>query len=464
MNLLVPSKRKEAAVLEILGTMVTHDPLIAMHYQKKTTFAGMKILVIGSGGREHALAWKYAESASCEAVFVAPGNAGTAEVGTNVPLDVSDHEAVAAFVSNEAIDLVVVGPEQPLVEGIADSLSSKGIAVLGPHADGAMLEGSKDFSKTFMQRYDIPTAKYASFTTAQLDEALDYVSSHPLPVVVKASGLAAGKGVLICESHGHAREVVKDMLADQSFGEAGSTIVIEEFLKGIEISIFVLTDGTDYVLLPSAKDYKRIGEGDTGLNTGGMGAVSPVPFADEAFMNQVKAQIVEPTVRGIKEEGLTYRGFIFIGLMVVEDIPYVLEYNVRMGDPETEVVMPRITSDFAALSLAAAQGQLAGQSVEIDPRTCTTVMMVSGGYPGSYEKGKAMTGLDKVEGSMLFHAGTRMDGDQLVTNGGRVIAVSSVGDTISDAVSRSLDNVSHISFDGRFYRRDIGQDLLNFES
>lgn len=424
----------------------------------------MKILVIGSGGREHALAWKYTESASCEAVFIAPGNAGTAEVGTNVALDVSDHAAVAAFVNSESIDLVVVGPEQPLVEGMADSLSSMGINVLGPHANGAMLEGSKDYSKTFMQKYGIPTAKYASFTTEQLDEALAYVSNHPLPVVVKASGLAAGKGVLICESHGHAKEVVKEMLADQSFGEAGSTIVIEEFLKGIEISIFVLTDGKDYVLLPSAKDYKRIGEGDTGLNTGGMGAVSPVPFADATFINHVKKHIVEPTVQGINEEGLDYKGFIFIGLMVVDDIPYVLEYNVRMGDPETEVLMPRISSDFAALSLAAAKGELAGHRVELDPRTCTTVMMVSGGYPGSYEKGKAITGLEKVEGSMVFHAGTRMNGDQLVTNGGRVIAVSSMGDNISEAVSRSLENVSHISFDGRFYRRDIGQDLLNFES
>lgn len=424
----------------------------------------MKILVIGSGGREHALAWKYAESASCEAVFIAPGNAGTAEVGTNVALDVSDHEAVAAFVRSESIDLVVVGPEQPLVEGIANSLTAKGITVLGPHANGAMLEGSKDYSKTFMQKYGIPTAKYASFTTEQLAEALTYVSTHPLPVVIKASGLAAGKGVLICESHGHAKEVVKEMLADQSFGEAGSTIVIEEFLKGIEISIFVLTDGKDYVLLPSAKDYKRIGEGDTGLNTGGMGAVSPVPFADAAFIDHVKQHIVEPTVKGINQEGLDYKGFIFIGLMVVHDVPYVLEYNVRMGDPETEVVMPRITSDFAALSMAAARGELTGHSVELAPQTCTTVMMVSGGYPGSYEKGKSISGLEKVAGSTVFHAGTRMEGDQLVTNGGRVIAVSSMGDNISEAVSRSLENVSHISFDGRFYRRDIGQDLLNFES
>lgn len=379
-------------------------------------------------------------------------------------LDVSDHEAVATFVNSESIDLVVVGPEQPLVEGMADSLTAMGITVLGPHANGAMLEGSKDYSKTFMQKYGIPTAKYASFTTEQLDEALTYVSTHPLPVVIKASGLAAGKGVLICESHGHAKEVVKEMLADQSFGEAGSTIVIEEFLKGIEISIFVLTDGKDYVLLPSAKDYKRIGEGDTGLNTGGMGAVSPVPFADAAFINHVKKHIVEPTVNGINQEGLDYKGFIFIGLMVVNDVPYVLEYNVRMGDPETEVVMPRIDSDFATLSMAAAKGELAGHSVDLNPKTCATVMMVSGGYPGSYEKGKAMTGLEKVEGSMVFHAGTRMDGNQLVTNGGRVIAVSSIGDNISEAVSRSLKNVSHISFDGRFYRRDIGQDLLNFES
>lgn len=424
---------------------------------------GMNILVIGSGGREHALAWKYASSDSCKAVFVAPGNAGTAQVGTNVDLNPSDHGAVKAFVNEKGIDLVVIGPEQPLVEGLADSLSQSGITVLGPHADGAQLEGSKDFSKAFMQKYGIPTARYASFQSEQLEEALAYVADHPLPVVIKASGLAAGKGVLICESHGHAKDVVKEMLEGNSFGEAGNTIVVEEFLKGIEISIFVLTDGEDYVLLPSAKDYKRIGEGDTGLNTGGMGAVSPVPFADDAFIENVRNKIVEPTIRGIKEEGLTYNGFVFIGLMVVDGHPYVLEYNVRMGDPETEVIMPRINGDFAALSMAAATGNLAGKSVDMNPATCVTVMMVSGGYPGSYEKGKAMTGLEEVEGSILFHAGTKTEDGQLKTNGGRVIAVSSTGDNISEAVSRSLENVSRIQFDGRFHRRDIGQDLLSFE-
>lgn len=434
-------------------------PLLELSYLSR-----MKILVIGSGGREHALAWKYASSASCEAVFIAPGNAGTAMVGTNVNLNPSDHEAVRSFVAQQGIDLVVVGPEQPLVEGMADSLVAAGVTVLGPHADGAQLEGSKDFSKTFMQKYGIPTARYASFQSEQLEEALAYVAGHPLPVVIKASGLAAGKGVLICESHGHARDVVKEMLEEHSFGEAGNTIVVEEFLKGIEISIFVLTDGKEYVLLPSAKDYKRIGEGDTGLNTGGMGAVSPVPFADDAFTENVRQTIVEPTIRGIQGEGLTYNGFIFIGLMVVDGTPYVLEYNVRMGDPETEVVMPRIEGDFAALSMAAATGDLAGKSVEMNPATCVTVMMVSGGYPGSYEKGKAMTGLETVEGSFLFHAGTKTENGQLKTNGGRVIAVSSTGGSITEAVSTSLKNVSRIQFDGRFYRSDIGQDLLSFES
>ncbi len=424
----------------------------------------MNILVIGTGGREHALAWKFSQSFSCGAVFIAPGNAGTSEVGTNVSLDPANHNQIEAFVQDHRIDLVVVGPEQPLVDGLANALTNRGITVLGPHADGAMLEGSKDYSKAFMKKYGIPTARYASFESDQLQEALDYVSQQPLPIVVKASGLAAGKGVLICESHSHAREVVKDMHSGSSFGEAGNTVIIEEFLKGIEISIFVLTDGTDYVLLPSAKDYKRIGEGDTGLNTGGMGAVSPVPFADEAFMANVKREIVEPTVRGIQQEGLTYRGFIFIGLMVVNDKPYVLEYNVRLGDPETEVVMPRISGDFAKVCLAAATGKLAGYSIEEDPRTCVAVMMVSGGYPGSYEKGKTMTGLEKVQDSMLFHAGTTLTDNQLVTNGGRVIAVSSFGDNIYEAVQRSLDNVQNIQFEGRFHRRDIGRDLLPFES
>ncbi|MDP5171013.1 MAG: phosphoribosylamine--glycine ligase [Bacteroidia bacterium] len=421
----------------------------------------MKILVIGAGGREHALAWKYAQSASCESVFIAPGNAGTAEVGENVALDVTDYAAVAAFVQDQDIDLVVIGPEQPLVDGMADYLVGQHITTLGPSQAAAQLEGSKDFSKAFMDKYKIPTAKYASFHTHELDKALDYVSQHPLPIVVKASGLAAGKGVLICESHGHAKDVVRDMLSGASFGEAGSTVVIEEFLQGIEISIFVLTDGKDYLLLPSAKDYKRIGEGDTGLNTGGMGAVSPVPFANDAFLEQVRTTIVEPTVNGIHAEGLDYKGFIFIGLMVVNGVPQVLEYNVRMGDPETEVVMPRLLGDFAALSLAAAEGRLAGETIEMDPRTCVTVMMVSGGYPGDYQKGIAISGIEQVDGSLVFHAGTKIHNGQLVTNGGRVIAVSSFGDNIEAAVSQSLQNVAHIEFDGRFYRRDIGRDLMN---
>lgn len=420
----------------------------------------MNILIIGSGGREHALAWRYAQSPSCKGVFIAPGNPGTATVGRNTALSPNDPAGIAAFAATERIDLIVIGPEQPLVEGLADSLRALGLTVLGPGSDAAMLEGSKDFSKAFMQRHGIPTAGYASFHSDQLPEALEYVATHPLPVVVKASGLAAGKGVLICETHEHASQVVKEMLSGEAFGEAGSTVVIEEFLQGIEISVFVLTDGKDYVLLPSAKDYKRIGEGDTGLNTGGMGAVSPVPFADAAFMAEVEQTIVVPTVRGIAADGLDYRGFVFIGLMVVNGKPWVLEYNVRMGDPETEVVMPRLLGDFAQLSLAAATGQLQGHAVEVDPRTCTTVMMVSGGYPGSYPKGKVITGLEEVQGSLVFHAGTAIESGQLVTAGGRVLAISSLADNIPAAIQQSLTNVRKIRFEGSYHRNDIGQDLM----
>ncbi len=424
----------------------------------------MKILVIGSGGREHALAWKYAQSESCTALYIAPGNAGTSQVGTNVSLNPSDHQAVGAFAKAHHIDLVVVGPEQPLVAGLADDLAQMGLAVLGPQKAAAALEGSKDFSKAFMSRYGIPTAPYASFHAAQLEEALAYVSVHSLPVVVKASGLAAGKGVLICESHGHAREVVTEMLSGEAFGAAGTTVVIEAFLRGIEISVFVLTDGKDYLLLPSAKDYKRIGEDDTGLNTGGMGAVSPVPFADEAFMKVVEETIVVPTMKGIQAENLDFKGFIFIGLMVVDGHPLVLEYNVRLGDPETEAVLPRIQGDFAALSLAAAEGRLAGHQVAVDPRTCVTVMLVSGGYPGAYQTGKPISGLNMVDDAMIFHAGTRSEQGTVHTQGGRVIAISSFGKDIEDAVYQSLQHAAVIDFEGKFYRRDIGRDLIRLYS
>ena len=421
----------------------------------------MKILVIGSGGREHALAWKIAQSPRCEQIFIAPGNAGTSQVGTNVSINVSDFAEVESFVNTQGIDMVVVGPEQPLVDGIADYLNAKNIPVIGPSQAGAELEGSKEFSKVFMQKHGIPTAAYASFTSTQVDEALNYLENHSLPVVVKASGLAAGKGVLICETREHAAEVVKDMLSGSSFGSAGETIVIEEFLQGIEISVFVLTDGKDYKLLPSAKDYKRIGEGDTGLNTGGMGAVSPVPFADQAFMDLVEETIVKPTVNGLKADGIDYKGFIFIGLMVVNGKPSVLEYNVRMGDPETEVVMPRLNADLIDLFEGVANETLGEKAFDLDPRTCTTVMLVSGGYPGSYEKGKTMTGFEKVEDSILFHAGTKENNGEVVTNGGRVLAVSSYGSSIEEAVGKSLKNAKKIDFEGKYYRSDIGQDLMN---
>jgi phosphoribosylamine--glycine ligase len=420
----------------------------------------MKVLVLGSGGREHAFAWKIAQSPQCKGLFIAPGNAGTSQVGTNVSLDLSDFDALTNFVQSEGIDLVVVGPEQPLVDGLADHLRASKIAVIGPGKAGARLEGSKEFSKAFMKKYQIPTAAYRAFESHQQEEALAYVRKQALPVVVKASGLAAGKGVLICESHQAAEKAVREMLSGASFGEAGTTVVIEEFLKGIEISIFVLTDGTSYKLLPSAKDYKRIGEGDTGLNTGGMGAVSPVPFADESFLKKVKHQIVEPTLQGLKAEGIPYQGFIFIGLMVVGEEPYVLEYNVRMGDPETEVVIPRIDADLLDLFKGVVQGKLAEKSFQLDPRVCTTVMLVSGGYPEKYEKGKPIRELQDVQDALVFHAGTRQAGDEILTNGGRVMAVTCFGESIEHAIHLSLTNASTIQFEGKYYRTDIGQDLM----
>lgn len=419
----------------------------------------MKILLIGSGGREHAFAWKISQSPRCEALYIAPGNAGTALHGTNVDLNPLDFEAVAAFVRSRQIDLVVVGPEQPLVEGIADYLQQMDVPVVGPVQAGARLEGSKEYAKAFMQKYGIPTAAYRSFNHQQLEAALAYLEQHPLPVVVKASGLAAGKGVLICEERSQARQAVRHMLSGEAFGEAGRTVVIEQFLRGIEISIFVLTDGRHYLLLPSAKDYKRIGEGDTGLNTGGMGAVSPVPFADEAFMQRVETTIVQPTLQGLQAEGIAYRGFIFIGLMVENGRPYVLEYNVRMGDPETEVVFPRITSDLLDLFEGVVAENLHTKSLSLSPQSCTTLMLVSGGYPQAYEKGKEIRGLEQVQDVLLFHAGTKRVGDKLLTNGGRVLAVSALGDNLEEAIGRSLQAAERISFEGKYFRRDIGNDL-----
>lgn len=419
----------------------------------------MKILLIGSGGREHAFAWKISQSPRCEALYIAPGNAGTALHGTNVDLNPLDFEAVAAFVRSRQIDLVVVGPEQPLVEGIADYLQQMDVPVVGPVQAGARLEGSKEYAKAFMQKYGIPTAAYRAFNHQQLEAALAYLEQHPLPVVVKASGLAAGKGVLICEERSQARQAVRHMLSGEAFGEAGRTVVIEQFLRGIEISIFVLTDGRHYLLLPSAKDYKRIGEGDTGLNTGGMGAVSPVPFADEAFMQRVETTIVQPTLQGLQAEGIAYRGFIFIGLMVENGRPYVLEYNVRMGDPETEVVFPRITSDLLDLFEGVVAENLHTKSLSLSPQSCTTLMLVSGGYPQAYEKGKEIRGLEQVQDVLLFHAGTKRVGDKLLTNGGRVLAVSALGDNLEEAIGRSLQAAERISFEGKYFRRDIGNDL-----
>lgn len=419
----------------------------------------MNILLLGSGGREHALAWKMAQSPLCDQLYIAPGNAGTAMVGTNLPIGVSDFAAQEEAVKAHGIDLIIAGPEQPLVDGVYDYFAERGIPVFGPSQAAAQLEGSKEFSKKFMQKYGIPTAAYASFEADQLNEALAYLETQSYPLVVKADGLAAGKGVLICEKKEEAQKAVKEMLSGEAFGSAGTTIVVEEFLKGIEISIFVLTDGKNYLLLPSAKDYKRIGEGDTGLNTGGMGAISPVPFADQAFIDLVEESIVKPTVSGIESENLDYKGFIFIGLMVVEGKPYVLEYNVRMGDPETEVVIPRLKNDLLEFIVKAQQGALAGEKTEVDGRTCATVMLVSGGYPLKYEKGKEMTGMDEVEDSLLFYSGAKSEAGKILTNGGRVIAVSSFGNEIKEAVSQSLKEGEKISFEGKYNRTDIGFDL-----
>ncbi|GAB4410790.1 MAG: phosphoribosylamine--glycine ligase [Bacteroidia bacterium] len=419
------------------------------------------ILIIGGGGREHALAWKIAQSPRCGQLYVAPGNAGTASCATNVPIDPADLAAVHAFVVAQGIDLVVIGPEQPLVDGMADYLGARGIAVVGPRQAAARLEGSKDFSKAFMQRHGIPTARYASFHSGQEAEALAYVAAHPLPVVVKASGLAAGKGVLICEDHASAAAAVQEMLSGAAFGAAGQTVVIEACLTGIEISVFVLTDGVHYRLLPSAKDYKRIGEGDIGPNTGGMGAVSPVPFADEAFMARVEREVVQPTLAGLAAEGIPYQGFLFIGLMVQEGTPYVLEYNVRLGDPETEVVLPRLRSDLVDLCLGVTAGDLDTRPFEVDPRACATLVLASEGYPGAYAKGRPIGGLDTASEALVFHAGTRLREDgQVVTSGGRVLAVSAYGEDLHEALAQARARAAQIHFEGCYYRRDIGQDVL----
>ncbi|MDE5655910.1 MAG: phosphoribosylamine--glycine ligase [Muribaculaceae bacterium] len=421
----------------------------------------MNILLLGSGGRESALAWKLSQSPRCNNLYIAPGNGGTGAYGTNVKLSPLDFEGIRRFVADNAIDMIVVGNEDPLVAGIYDYFESDNVLVVGPSKAGAALEGSKDFAKRFMQKHGIPTAAYRSFTAETVEEGCEFLASLKAPYVLKADGLAAGKGVLIIDNLDEACKSLREMLGGM-FGRSSATVVIEEFLSGIECSVFVVTDGNgSYRVLPVAKDYKRIGEGDTGLNTGGMGAVSPVPFADEVFMRKVDERIIKPTVEGLKADGIVYRGFIFLGLINVGGEPMVIEYNVRMGDPETEVVMPRLASDLVDLVEAAAKGNLGDVPAEHDPRPAVTVMAVSGGYPGSYPKGKAIGGNLQPEGSIVFHAGTSIDADgQLVTSGGRVLAVTSLADSIEAAREKSYKALENIHFDGMYRRGDIGCDIL----
>lgn len=424
----------------------------------------MNILILGSGGREHAFAKKLSESNKINNLFVAPGNAGTNSIATNIHINPTNFQQIKETVLQHAINMVVVGPEAPLVEGVHDFFLAdaelKNIPVIGPKKDGALLEGSKDFSKQFMIKHNIPTAKYESFTADTLAQGKSFLETLTPPYVLKADGLAAGKGVLILNDLEEAKSELEEMLSNQKFGNASSTVVIEEFLKGIELSVFVLTDGKNYKILPSAKDYKRIGEGDTGLNTGGMGAISPVPFATDDFLQKVEELVVKPTINGLQKDGIDYRGFIFIGLMNDNGNPSVVEYNVRMGDPETEVVLPRIKSDLVDLFEGVANQTLNQKSYEVTSQTATTVMLVSGGYPEAYEKGKMITGFDTIEDSIVFHAGTTEKDGNVVTNGGRVMAITSFGDSIEDALKKSYKNIDKITFDKINYRKDIGFDLI----
>lgn len=427
----------------------------------------MNVLILGSGGREHAIAWKLAQSKNVGKIFIGPGNAGTPNVGNNIPVDLDDFDSIKKIVIENEIDMVVVGPEAPLVEGIADFFASdpvlNDVLVVGPGKDGAMLEGSKSFAKDFMLRHDIPTARYSTFNEDNLDEGFQFIDSLTAPYVLKADGLAAGKGVLIINNADEAKEELRKMISDKKFGEASASVVIEEFLSGIEISVFVLTDGSNYVLLPEAKDYKRIGEGDTGLNTGGMGSISPVSFASEEFMKKVDERIIKPTVEGIRKDNLKYNGFIFFGLINVGGDPFVIEYNCRMGDPEAESVIPRIESDLLDLFVYTAKGDLKGKEVLFDPRTTAAVMMVSGGYPESYEKGKIIYGLENVTNCVVFHAGTTIDIDRSVikTSGGRVLAVTAYGSDMKSALNSAYSNIDQIDFEDKYIRTDIGFDLIN---
>lgn len=428
----------------------------------------MNILIIGNGGREHAFAWKIKQSPLCSNLYVAPGNAGTSLLAQNVNIGVEEFEKLKTLCLDKKIDLIVVGPEVPLVGGLrnffeADPSLTK-ILIVGPGKEGAQLEGSKDFSKQFMLRHHVPTAKARTFHSHETKEAIQYLETCTPPIVLKADGLAAGKGVIISPSIAEAKQEITEMLEQKKFGDASAKVLVEEFLDGIELSVFVLTDGENYVILPEAKDYKRIGDGDTGPNTGGMGAVSPVIFADSSFMNKVEERVIKPTVEGLKKEGISYKGFIFVGLMSLKGEPYVIEYNARMGDPETEVVLPRIESDLVELLAAAAKGDLKGRKISIRNEFAVTVVLASGGYPEAFEKGKVITGLSTDSQSTLFHAGTKKQDNHVVTNGGRVMTATGTGNTLSEAVKKAYHLASSIQWDGIYYRKDIGQDLLKLES
>ena len=426
----------------------------------------MNILLIGSGGRENALAWKMAQSHQCDEIFIAPGNPGTAEFGTNLPIEINDFEALKKAALANQIEMIVVGPEEPLVKGIydffADDSATAHINIIGPSAKAAQLEGSKAFSKHFMQRHKIPTASYAEFTLENYEQGLSYISAHALPIVLKADGLAAGKGVIIATTHQEALTSFKEMLQDKQFGAASDKVVIEQFLEGIEVSVFALTDGTNYQIIGHAKDYKRIGEGDTGLNTGGMGCVSPVPFMEAAFMDKVNTQIVEPTIQGIQQEGLVYKGFVFFGLMNCKGEPYVIEYNCRLGDPETEVILPRLQTDLVSLLAAADNGTLEDVNIQYHDDAFATVMAVSGGYPGSYQKNFPIAGIEAAQqlpDCLVFQAGTGFQDNAIVTKGGRVLTVTSKGTDLQDAVQKAQKALSHIQFEGMYFRKDIGYEF-----